>query len=55
MISEILENGVGSPEAPEAQEEATEETTVREVHQPILTNRKIRQLAGQAMKRLHPK
>jgi hypothetical protein len=51
MISETLDNGVGSPEA---HEEATEETTVREVHQPILTNRKIRQLARQAMKRLHP-
>jgi len=51
MISETLDNGVGSPEA---HEKATEETTVREVHQPILTNRKIRQLARQAMKRLHP-
>jgi CarD family transcriptional regulator len=52
MISETLINGVRSPET---NEEATEETTVGEVHQPILTNRKIRQLARQAMKRLHPK
>ncbi len=51
MISETLDNG-GSPEA---HEEATGETTVREVHQPILTNRKIRQLAEQAMKRLYPR
>jgi CarD family transcriptional regulator len=51
MIYETLDNGVGSPEA--QGEEAIEETKVTEVHQPILTNRKIRQLAKQAMKRLH--
>jgi CarD family transcriptional regulator len=51
MISETLDNGVGSPEA--QGEEAIEKTKVTEVHQPILTNRKIRQLAKQAMKRLH--
>jgi CarD family transcriptional regulator len=50
MISETLDNGV---ESPEVHGEATEETTVREIHQPILTNRKIRRLAEQAMKRLH--
>jgi len=53
MISETVDNGVGSPEA--QGEEAAEETKATEVHQPILTNRKIRQLARQAMKRLHPK
>jgi CarD family transcriptional regulator len=53
MISETVDNGVGSPEA--QGEEAAEETKATEVHQPILTNRKIRQLAKQAMKRLHPK
>jgi CarD family transcriptional regulator len=52
MISEILDNGVESPEAQD--EEAAEESTVTEAHQPILTNRKIRQLAKRAMKRLHP-
>jgi CarD family transcriptional regulator len=52
MIYETLDNEVGSPEA---HGEATEETKATEVHQPILTNRKIRQLAKQAMKRLHPK
>jgi CarD family transcriptional regulator len=52
MIYETLDNGVGSPEA--QGEEAAEESTVTETHQPILTNRKIRQLAKQAMKRLHP-
>ena len=52
MISETLDNGV---ESPEAHEGATEETKATEVHQPILTNRKIRQLAEQAMKRLHPR
>jgi len=51
-IYETLDNGVGSPEA--QGEEAAEESTVTEVHQPILTNRKIRQLAKQAMKQLHP-
>jgi CarD family transcriptional regulator len=50
IISETLDNGV---ESPEAHGEATEETEVTEVHQPILTNRRIRQLAKQAMKRLH--
>jgi CarD family transcriptional regulator len=50
MISETLDNEVGSPEA--QGEEAAEESTVTEAHQPILTNRKIRQLARQAMKRL---
>ena len=52
MISEILDNGVESPEA--QGEEAAEESTVTEAHQPILTNKKIRQLAKRAMKRLHP-
>ena len=51
MISETLDNGM---ESPVAREEAAEESTVKEVHQPILTNRRIRQLAKQAMKRLHP-
>jgi CarD family transcriptional regulator len=51
MIYETLDNGVESPEV--QAEEVTEETKAREVHQPILTNRKIRQLAKQAMKRLH--
>jgi Transcriptional regulators, similar to M. xanthus CarD len=52
MIHETLDNGVESPEV--QAEEATEETKAREVHQPILTNRKIRELAEQAMKRLRP-
>jgi CarD family transcriptional regulator len=52
MISETLDNGA---ESPEAHEEAPEETKATKVHQPILTNRKIRQLAKQAMKRLHPR
>jgi CarD family transcriptional regulator len=52
MISETLYSRVGSAGA---HEEATEEGTVRKVHQPILTNRKIQQPAKQAMKRLHPK
>jgi CarD family transcriptional regulator len=51
MISEILDNGVESPEAQD--EEAAEESTATEI-QPILTNKKIRQLAKQAMKRLNP-
>jgi len=51
MISDTLDNGK-SLEAHE--EEAPEETKDTEVHQPILTNRKIWQLAKQAMKRLHP-
>lgn len=51
MIYETVDNG-GAP--PEVQaEETTEETKATEVHQPILTNRKIRELARQAMKRLH--
>jgi hypothetical protein len=50
MIYETLDNGVRSPEA---HEEATEETKGAEIHQPILTNRKIRQLAKRAMKKLH--
>jgi CarD family transcriptional regulator len=52
MIYETVDNGVGSAEA--QGEEAIEESTATEVHQPILTNRKIRQLARQAMKRIHP-
>ena len=52
MIYETLDNGVESPEA--QGEKAAEESTVTEAHQPILTNRRIRQLAKQAMKRLHP-
>ena len=52
MISETLDNGM---ESPVAREEAAEESTAKEVHQPILTNRRIRQLAKQAMKRLHPR
>jgi len=51
MISEILDNGMESPEAQD--EEAAEESTVTKI-QPILTNKEIRQLAKQAMKRLHP-
>ena len=53
MISVTLDNSVGSAGA--QGEEATEESTVKEIHQPILTNRRIRQLARQAMKRLHPR
>jgi CarD family transcriptional regulator len=53
MISETVDNGVGSAGA--QGEEAIEKSTATEVHQPILTNRKIRQLAKQAMKQLHPK
>jgi CarD family transcriptional regulator len=52
MIYETLNNGVGSPEAHE--EEATEKTKTTEIHQPILTNREIWELAKQAMRRLHP-
>jgi CarD family transcriptional regulator len=52
MIYETLDNRVGSAEA--QGEEAADEGTVTETHQPILTNRRIRQLAKQAMKRLHP-
>jgi len=52
MIYDTLDNGM---ESPVAREEGAEEGTVKEVHQPILTNRKIRQLAKQAMKRLHPR
>ena len=52
IIYETLDNGV---ESPEACGEATEATKVTEVHQPILTNRRIRQLAKQAMKRLYPR
>jgi hypothetical protein len=51
MISETLDNGVGSPEA--RGEEVTKESTVTEIYQPIPTNRKIQQLAKRAMKRLH--
>ena len=51
MISDTLDNGK-SLEAHE--EEAPEQTKDTKVHQPILTNRKIWQLAKQAMKRLHP-
>ena len=52
MIYETLDNGV---ELAEAQaEEGAEETEAMEVHQPVLTNRRIRQLAKQTMKRLHP-
>ena len=53
MISETLDNGMESPDA--QGEEAAEESTVTEIDQPILTNRRIRQLAKQAMKRLHPR
>jgi len=52
MIYDTLDNGM---ESPVAREEAAEESTAKEVHQPILTNRRIRQLAKQAMKRLHPR
>jgi CarD family transcriptional regulator len=52
MIYDTLDNGM---ESPVAREEGAEEGTVKEVHQPILTNRKIRQLARQAMKRLYPR
>jgi len=51
IISEILDNGVESPEAQD--EEAAEQSTATKI-QPILTNKKIRQLAKQAMKRLNP-
>jgi CarD family transcriptional regulator len=51
MIYDTLDNGK-SPEAHE--EEAPEQTKDTEVHQPILTNRKIRELAKKALKRLHP-
>jgi CarD family transcriptional regulator len=51
MISEILDNGIESPEAQD--EEAAEESTATKI-QPILTNKKIRRLAKQAMKRLNP-
>jgi CarD family transcriptional regulator len=53
MISETLDNRMGSPDA--QGEEAAEESTVTEIDQPILTNRRIQQLAKQAMKRLHPR
>jgi CarD family transcriptional regulator len=52
MIYETLDNGGESPE--KQAEEAIEQTKATEVHQPILTHRKIWQLAKQAMKRLHP-
>jgi ABC-type cobalamin/Fe3+-siderophores transport system ATPase subunit len=51
MIYDTLDNGK-SPEAHEG--EAPGQTKDTEVHQPILTNRKIRELAQQAMKRLRP-
>jgi CarD family transcriptional regulator len=53
MIYETLDNGTESSEAHE-EEEATEQTKDTEIHQPILTNRKIRELAQKALKRLHP-
>jgi CarD family transcriptional regulator len=52
MISETVDNGLESPGA--QGEEAAEESTARKIDQPALTNRRIRQLARQAMKRLHP-
>ena len=52
MISEMLDNGRGSPGA--QGEKAAEESTVRKIDQPVLTNRRIRKLARKAMKRLHP-
>jgi CarD family transcriptional regulator len=51
MIFETMDNRAGSSEA---HEEATEQTKDTEVHQPILTNRKIRELAQQALKQLRP-
>jgi CarD family transcriptional regulator len=53
MIYETLDNGTESPEAQD--EEVAGESTVTEIDQPVLTNRRIQQLAKQAMKRLHPR
>jgi CarD family transcriptional regulator len=53
MIYETLDNGTESPEA--QNEEVAGESTVTEIDQPVLTNRRIQQLAKQAMKRLHPR
>jgi CarD family transcriptional regulator len=52
MIYETLDNGMESSEA--QGEEVAGKSTVTEIDQPILTNRRIRRLAKQAMKRLHP-
>ena len=52
MIYDTLDNGVESPKV--QVKEATEEAKAREVHQPILTNRKIRELAKKTLKWLHP-
>ncbi len=52
MIYETLDNGAESSEV--QAEEVTKETKATDIHQPVLTNRRIRQLAKQAMKRLHP-
>jgi CarD family transcriptional regulator len=51
MISDSLDNRARSHEVPE---EETEESTGTETRQPLPTDRGIRQLAKQAMKRLHP-
>ena len=51
MISDTLDNGKSS----EAREgETPEQTKDTEVNQPILTNRKIQELAKKVLKRLHP-
>ena len=52
MISETLDSGVGSAGA--HGEEVAEEGTVAEAHQPDLPGPRIRRLAEQAMKWLHP-
>jgi CarD family transcriptional regulator len=52
MIFETLDN---EGESPGAQgEEAAEEGTIAEVHQPVPLDQRIRQLAGQIIKQLHP-
>jgi CarD family transcriptional regulator len=52
MIYETVDNGVGSAGAQGA--EVVEEGTVAGAHQPVALDQRIRQLAKQAMKRLHP-
>ncbi len=52
MISETLDNAVETPEA--RGEEVAEEGTIAEAHQPVPPDRRIRQLADQVLKRLHP-
>ena len=52
MISETLDNEVGAPGT--QGEEATEESTVTEAHQPVLPDQRIQRLAEQVIKRLQP-